>query len=190
MSSALLKAALRKRIGEDITALPDGYIADSDRGLFLQVTSLKEFTDARNIMIYHSVEREPGTLGIAKTALKMGKKVAFPYCYRGGIMKARIVNSLNELKPAMLDIPAPPDSAPVVAPEDHELIIVPALAYDVTGYRIGYGGGYYDRYLSGIPAFTVGLARERLIEKKLPRESHDVSVMCVITENAVLRTFK
>jgi 5-formyltetrahydrofolate cyclo-ligase len=63
-----------------------------------------------------------------------------------------------------------------------ELIIVPALTYDRMGYRLGYGGGYYDRYLLNIPAFTVGMARERLVRDALPRESHDVAMKCLATE--------
>ena len=188
MSSALLKTALREHLGEEIAALPDEYIVGSDRGILKRVISLKEFSEARNIMIYHSVKREPATLEIAETAMDMGKRVAFPYCYRGGVMEARAVDSLSKLVPSILGIPAPTDTAPVVAPEELELVIVPALTYDFKGYRIGYGGGYYDRFLSGVAAFTVGLARESLMERELPREPHDIAVLCVVTENAVLRT--
>jgi len=181
------KIELRGKIRGEIISLPDEYIADSDAGLFLRMISLKEFIDARNIMIYHSVGREPDTLKIAQAAFLAGKTVAFPFCYRGGIMEARIVDSLDSLVPAVLGIPAPADTAPVIGPEALELIIVPALTYDAAGHRLGYGGGYYDRYLSGLTAFTAGLARDRLIRDKLPREQHDIAVKCVITESAVLR---
>ena len=176
------KSELRKQITEEIAALPDEYIAASDNGLLLRVTSLKEYITARNIMIYCSVKREPDTRAIANAALAMGKTIAFPYCFRGGIMRAHVVSSLDELRPAMLGIPAPPDTAPVIKPEDLDLVIVPALTYDKSGYRLGYGGGYYDRYLYGIPAFTVGLARSRLLKDKLPREPHDIAVKCLVTE--------
>jgi len=185
MNNASLKTELRKQIGMEIAALPEDYIADSDWGIFLRVLSLKIFLDARNIMIYHSIKREPDTLEIAKAALFKGKTVAFPYCYKGGIMDARVVDSLDVLKPAMLGIPAPPDTARIIAPEELELIIVPALTYDLTGNRIGYGGGYYDRYLHGIPAMTVGITRERLIRRELPVEQHDIAVKCVVTEDRI-----
>ena len=179
---SLTKSEMRKCLSKKIAALPDDYISDSDEGLLLRTTSLSQFINARNIMVYHSVEREPDTTGIAKAAFAMGKTVSFPYCYRKGIMHARIVKSLTELHPAMLGIPAPPETAPIIRPEELDLVIVPALTYDIAGYRLGYGGGYYDRYLSGTPAFMVGLARERLIMDILPRERHDVAVNCVITE--------
>ena len=187
MSPELLKANLRKQLSGDIAELPDEYITGSDEGLLRLTTMLDEFRSARNIMIYHSVEREPATPEIAKTALAMGKTVAFPYCYRGGIMNARIVGSLDELRPAMLGIPAPQETAPIIAPEELDLIIVPALTYDRAGYRLGYGGGYYDRYLCGVTAFMAGMARSRLITDELPRQPHDIAVDCVITEDAVMR---
>ena len=177
-----IKVELRKKIREKIAALPDDYIAASDNGLLLRVTTLKEFIAARNIMIYCSVEREPATWEIIKAAMSMGKTVALPLCYRGGVMDARAISDLADLRPAMLGIPAPPDTAPVIAPEELDLIIVPALMFDMSGYRLGYGGGYYDRYLSGTGAFTVGLARERLITDTLPREPHDIAVKCLVTE--------
>ena len=171
------------QLEEEIKALPDDYIVESDNSLFLYVTSLSEFIDASAIMLYHSVKREPDTIGIAKAALYMGKSVSFPCCYKDGIMHARVVASLDDLHPAVLGIPAPPDSAALVDPEDLELIIVPAITYDREGYRLGYGGGYYDRYLAQTPAFTIGLARERLVRKELPRESHDIAVKCLVTES-------
>ena len=177
-----LKAELREKINEEIAALPGDYISASDNGLLLRVMLLKEFIAARNIMVYCSVKREPATWGIIEAAMSMGKTVAFPLCYRGGLMDARSVSDLRELRPAMLGIPAPPDTAPVMPPEELDLIIVPALAYDKSGYRLGYGGGYYDRFLCNIRAFTVGVARERLIMEELPREPHDIAVKCLITE--------
>jgi len=184
MDKVSLKIELRRRLHEEVAALPDDYLAYSNEGLYQRAIALKVFADARNIMMFHSVGREADTLKIAKAAFDAGKTVAFPYCFRGGRMQAHAVKSLSELKPAMLGIPAPPDTAPIIAPAELDLIIVPALAYDRTGYRIGYGGGYYDRFLSGIAAYTVGLARERLLLAEMPKEPHDIAVKCVITENA------
>ena len=181
------KAELREQVRKEIAALPDDYISASDDGLLSRVTSMKEFSTSRNIMMYYSVEKEPDTLELAKTALSMGKTLAFPLCYRGGVMQARIVQSLSELHPAMLGIPAPPDTCPLIEPYELELVIVPALAYDRSGYRLGYGGGYYDRYLLETPAYTVGLARARLIKDELPRDPHDIAVKCLVTEFDVTR---
>ena len=182
------KSEMREQLRAAISALPEDYIRKSDEGLLRAVTTRNEFIDARNIMMYCSVEREPDTLGIAEAAMSVGKTVAFPRCYGSGIMKAHIIRSLDELKPSMFNIPAPPATAPVAAPEELDLIIVPALTYDMSGHRLGYGGGYYDRYLNGIVAFTIGLARHRLIADELPRERHDIPVCCMATECILLYT--
>jgi len=182
MDLKLLKTEDRRRALEEIAGLPGDYIAASDRGLFCSFMKLKEYSSARKIMLYYSINKEPDTLEIAKAALLAGKAVAFPLCLGRGVMQARVVSSLSQLEPAVLGIPAPTASAPLIEPEELELIIVPALVYDKLGYRLGYGGGYYDRFLSGIRAFTVGLTRERLIKEKLPVEPHDIKVSCVITE--------
>ena len=180
-----IKSVLREQLKDEIAALPDDYISASDNGLLMLVSSMSEFLSAGNIMLYYSVEREPCTLEIANVALSMGKTVAFPYCYRAGVMCARIVTGHSDLKPAMLGIPAPPETADVIKPEALDMVIVPALTYDRSGYRLGYGGGYYDRYLCGIPAFTIGLARARLMKDELPREPHDIAVKRVVTESEV-----
>jgi 5-formyltetrahydrofolate cyclo-ligase len=179
------KIELRRRVLEETAALSDGYIAQSNAKLLPGVTSLEEFIAAKIIMLYCSVKREPETWHIVQAALSAGKTVAFPYCYRGGIMEARSISHLSELRPAVLGIPAPPDDAPVIAPDELDLIVVPALTYDKAGYRLGYGGGYYDRYLHGIRAVTVGLVRERLIKENLPVEPHDIAVCHVVTEDGV-----
>ena len=181
-----IKSELRLTVQHEITGLSDEYISESDAGLFYHIKSLKEFIAARNIMLYCSVKREPATPEIAKIAFAAGKTVAYPLCYRNGIMQARIVADLSRLKPAMLGIPAPSETDPAIDPEDLDLIIVPALTYDKSGFRLGYGGGYYDRYLAGISAFTVGIARDRLIRDELPGEPHDIAVKCVITESGIL----
>jgi len=179
------KDELRNQIREEIASLPDGYIADSDRGLFLQVTSLEEFIYSRNIFIYHSFGREPDTLEIILAALSVGKTVTIPYCIRKGVMQARVIYDLDDLRPGSLGIPMPLDTSWTIAPGKLDLVIVPALTYDVAGYRLGHGGGHYDRYLADVTAYTIGLARDRLIKEKLPRESHDIAVKCVMTENGI-----
>jgi len=182
MKYKLEKDVLRKRLSEDIALLPVDYLIESNNGIFKRVTELKEFMKARTVMTYYSVKREPDTLKIAKYAMVEGKTVAFPKCYGGGVMEARAVSNFDELKPAVLGIPAPSDNSPVIPHEALDIIIVPALAYDINGYRLGYGGGYYDRYLKGINAFTVGLTRERLMQTGHPVDFHDIAVKCVITE--------
>jgi 5-formyltetrahydrofolate cyclo-ligase len=97
-------------------------------------------------------------------------------------MEARTIKDLSELSESSYHLREPLSSVCVIPPEALDFIIVPALTFDSAGYRLGRGGGYYDRYLLKTNAFTAGIARERLICEAVPREAHDVPVRCVVTE--------
>jgi 5-formyltetrahydrofolate cyclo-ligase len=97
-------------------------------------------------------------------------------------MEARAVTDLSGLERTKYGLMEPLSSTQIVPPEALDFIIVPALTYDRDGYRIGWGGGYYDRYLPRTKGFTCGVARERLLVETVPRETHDMAVACVATE--------
>jgi 5-formyltetrahydrofolate cyclo-ligase len=97
-------------------------------------------------------------------------------------MEARAFRSLDELSESSYHLLEPLSSTHVIPPEALDFIIVPALTFDHEGYRLGRGGGYYDRFLLKTQAFTAGVARERLLRVTLPREAHDIAVRCVVTE--------
>lgn len=176
------KAALRKQVYEKIDNLPEDYIALSDQGIFDNLIKLPEFQKATTIFTYYSMNREPDTRKIVEYALSQNKIVALPVCEKCGVMNARAIKSASELSMTSLQLLEPLASTRVIQPEAFDFIVVPALAYDYNGYRLGYGGGYYDRYLLKTKAFTVGIARELLMYDTLPREKHDIPVHCVITE--------
>ena len=182
----MTKKEFRGILMSRISALDAEYIRSSDRGLFENFVSLEEYERAKTIFAYISCGREPDTVEILNRALADGKTVALPESLPGGIMKARRINSLSELVPGRFGIPAPPEGAEEIAPEDVDLIIVPAVTFDECGRRMGRGGGYYDRYLAASPAFSVGLAREELLTS-VPTEEHDMAVACLVTEKTVRR---
>jgi 5-formyltetrahydrofolate cyclo-ligase len=101
------------------------------------------------------------------------------------------IKSLEELAPGTMGIPEPQkEFLRPVRWTDIEAVMVPALAYDLNGFRLGYGGGYYDRLLSGIsPECTkIGAAFEQQIVSEVPREKHDIKVDLIITEDRVIYT--
>ena len=175
------KKAFRKEVLGKIEALSEEYIASSNEGIYENFISLPEFESAKNIFAYISEKREPDTVRIIEKALELKKTVALPVSYDGGVMVPKVIKSLDELEIGKFGIPAPKESAPVLNDEDIDLIIVPAVTFDKNGYRLGRGGGYYDRFLEKSDAFSVGLGREELI-CDVPLESHDMSVKCLVTE--------
>lgn len=176
------KKALREAVTREIDGLPAEYIASSDAGIFENLSVLPEFVSAKVILFYYSVNREPDTRRAIDLALRMGKTVALPISYRGGVMRAHEILSAGDPGPGLHGIPAPPEDSRLIEKDALDLIVVPALAFDRAGFRLGYGGGYYDRYLPGARAYTVGLARRRLIKDAVLRETHDVPVNRVVTE--------
>lgn len=104
-----------------------------------------------------------------------------------GMMQARAVRSLEELAPAgPYGIPEPPAGAPEVPPQRLALCVLPCLAAAPDGTRLGYGGGYYDRFLPlACNAVKIALCRAVLLEPVLPRECHDVRADFVLTEDAL-----
>ena len=92
------------------------------------------------------------------------------------------------LVPGRFGIPEPPRGAQILLPQPCDLMLVPALAYDRTGRRLGRGGGYYDRFLARVDCCTVGLIRAAFLLDALPAEWNDMPVSAVITEDGVLQT--
>ena len=122
-----------------------------------------------------------------RAALEAGKTLAVPLCMGPGVMQARAVRSLEELAPAgPYGIPEPPAGAPEVPPQRLALCVLPCLAAAPDGTRLGYGGGYYDRFLPlACNAVKIALCRAALLEPVLPRECHDVRADFVLTEDAL-----
>ena len=180
------KKQFRKGVQADIAALPEDYLKMSNEGIREHFLSLPEYEDAGTIFAYISEGREPDTVGILQAALAAGKTVALPISLDDGVMEPRAIRSLDELTEGRFHIPAPPADAPLVKEEDIDLIIVPAVTFNSRGYRLGRGGGYYDRFLARSDAFSVGLGRDRLI-REVPLEDHDQGVACLVTESGVKR---
>ncbi len=178
----LEKKTLRKQIIEQSDALSAEFLAESDKGIFEIITNLPEFKSAGTIFTYYSLGWEPDTVKLLEYALLLGKTVTLPVCFKSGIMEARAISSLSELSESWYHLLEPLSSTRVIPPEALDFIVVPALAFDRDGYRLGRGGGYYDRYLLKTQAFTTGVTRECFFREVLPREAHDVPVRCVVTE--------
>ncbi|NLF26962.1 MAG: 5-formyltetrahydrofolate cyclo-ligase [Clostridiales bacterium] len=182
------KAELRARIAGLRAGWEAGYLAESDRAIERRLLNLPEWRAARTVFSYVGVRDEPSTRGILVSALGGGKRLCVPRCEGRGIMRAREIFSPDELRPAPFGLLEPEESAPTVPAEEIELAIVPCMAADRRGYRLGHGAGYYDRYLANLRCPTICLCRGRALLPALPVEEHDVRVEMVLTEAELLRT--
>lgn len=151
-----------------------------------QVLALPDYQKAKTIFCYCATPQEISMDALLSDALEQGKQVCVPRCERPGIMSARQIRALSELKQGKFDIREPDACAPVVPPAQIDLCIVPCLCADQDGYRLGYGGGYYDRFLAQTSAYTVLICAEsRVLSSPLPREATDIPCDCIVTERQV-----
>lgn len=169
-----------------IRTLSDEYIAISDGGIYENVIALPEYQNAKSVLLYYSTGREPYTRSLIKRSLADGKITALPVSYPHGVMVARRIESL-ELSEDMYGIPAPSEDCPEIKKWDIDLVIVPGVTFARNGYRLGQGGGYYDRYLSDYTGNTVGLVRCETLLDKVPKRKYDLAVKCIVSESGVIR---
>ena len=182
------KQTFRAEISARIAALGSDYIAESDRAILERLLDLPEFIKAPRVFTYLSVGREVDTVGLIEHSRKLGKTLALPISFENGIMRfALLEDPLSELPVGRYGIPSPRESSRELIPEEGDIIIVPALCCDDEGYRLGHGGGYYDRYLAACKAFSVGLCREALMTARLPRDEFDIRLNCLVTEKRIAR---
>lgn len=143
------------------------------------------FTSSHSIFIYVSTPNEVPTYAIIEKALEDGKTVSVPRVSGKGEMHAiPIQSTATDLIPGHFGIMEPKPYLNRISPREMDLILVPGLLFDRKGYRIGYGGGYYDKYLAKVSTDckTIGLAYDQQITNNLPHDSFDKKVMLIITE--------
>lgn len=147
---------------------------------------------SKSIFIYVSVGNEVPTHAVIKNALAGGKTVSVPKIGPGTQMHAVPVRDFEQdLEPGKFGILEPKSYLRPVPETCIDLIIVPGLLFDKSGYRIGYGKGYYDSFLDSVErnsphCRTIGLAFHSQVVQELPRERHDKPVMLIITEKQIL----
>ncbi len=146
------------------------------------------YQNARHIMLYASFRGEVDTWQLMRRSCAEGKKVYLPRTDTSSRTMSAVPvkwdgESFTNLAEGVFGIKEPEGDA--VEAEVLDLICVPALAFDLLGYRVGYGGGYYDRFLAGLSAdaVSVGLGYSSQLVKRLPHEDHDIPLSRVITDS-------
>ncbi|KAB2951854.1 5-formyltetrahydrofolate cyclo-ligase [Heliorestis acidaminivorans] len=147
----------------------------------------RDFQEARTVMAYSSFRQEVMTKALLELAWQEGKRVLIPLCQPSDskIIPCQI-DSFDDLVEGTWGILEPsPEKLNPLSPAEIDLVLVPALAFDLQGHRLGYGAGYYDRFLPQLQekAVKIGLAYELQIIEKLFPEDHDIPVDSIITES-------
>ena len=173
------KAALRKSIRERKRAMTPAEIAEKSRILGEKFRSSEAYKNAAAIYGYLPYNQEVRTVPMLRQALADGKRVAVPKVY-GDEMKFLYITDFDRVAKGYAGIPEPAADGPV-AEDPGALVLMPGLAFDPEGHRIGYGGGFYDRFLAREPGHpTLALCYDFQMLPRLETEEFDIPVDWVI----------
>lgn len=173
------KQALRKEIRQKKRAMTEEQISSASRRLAELFFASASYQQAKTIYGYLPYNQEVRTVPMLEQALRDGKRVAVPKVY-GEEMRFIYLEDLSQVEKGYAGIPEPIADAPVAC-DPTALVLMPGLAFDRQGRRIGYGGGFYDRFLAQEPEHpTLALCYEFQMCDSLPTEEFDVPVDCVL----------
>lgn len=159
-----------------------------DRKIKNKLLNLWAVREAHTVLCYVSTEIEVNTRELITDLLKMGKRVAVPRCESDkGDMDFYYINSLSELSSGSFGVEEPdPQKSIMVGQTEGSVCIVPAFMFDKNGYRLGYGKGYYDRYLSRYNGATIGVCYSENLQQELYHGKYDRAVELVVTDREIL----
>ena len=173
------KSALRREIREKKRAMTEEEIAQKSVLLGEKLANAECYRNAKTLYGYLPYNQEVRTVPMLELALAQGKKVAVPKVF-GEEMRFIYLEDLSQVEKGYAGIPEPVANGPV-ADDSEALVLMPGLAFDPHGHRIGYGGGFYDKFLMSEPNHpTVALCYDFQMLENLETEDHDIPVDLVL----------
>lgn len=158
-----------------------------DTAIYKHLIDSQTFEHAQTVFVYCSTSEEIDTYEIISECIKRGKRICVPRCEeQRGIMTARRIFDVSDLVSGKYGISEPKETAEIIRPHVIDFCIVPCLAADARGYRLGYGGGYYDRFLAETHCPIAVLCAEDRIFDQVPTESFDIPCDLIFTERRIL----
>lgn len=183
------KKRIRKEMKESLALLTKPYYEHYSNKIANTIYKDEDWLSAKVIGITISKEPEVDTYQIILKAWEAGKEVVVPKCNpKAKTLSFRKITEFSQLESVFYGLLEPiVEQTMEVGPEDIDLLFVPGLAYTREGFRLGFGGGYYDRYLTNYKGKTLSLAFHFQIIQQLPVEMHDIPVSKIITNDEVIK---
>lgn len=142
-----------------------------------------EYRKAKAVLVYLALPYEISTSMIIHAALTNNKIVALPVCINDGEMVFRQITDLSGLRPGSYGILEPDESCPEYTPAEGDICVCPSLCCDMRGYRLGYGGGYYDRFLKSFKGVKAALCYSESIIPSIEADEYDVGMDMIHTDS-------
>lgn len=173
--------ALRDSFGEE-------FISKASNSTSNNLQKTEEFKNADIVLLYYPTKNEISPLPLFEICLKMGKTVAFPVCQKeSSTLVFKKVTSLDMLLPSSFGILEPNENCKAITLNENTICITPALLFSKKGHRLGYGKGYYDRFLKDFSGISVGYSYSACVLDSFPHDAHDIPLDMIITESEVLK---
>jgi len=179
------KAALRKHLLEKRDSISFDLMEIHSEKIVSKLMKTKIISEAKSIGCYYSIGSEVQTVDLITRLLDEKKSVSLPVISNSA-MSFRIIEDILKLEKNEFDIPEPKDNA--IIQEKHDVILIPCVGLDNEGNRIGYGQGFYDKYLEGDNAIKIALSYSKQIVKSIPVSDNDIKMDWIITEKDVIKT--
>lgn len=175
------KAALRSLLRAKRRELEPCEVEAASNAVCKKLTELEEFKRAELMLAYMAAKNELDPASAVRDARAQGKRIAFPLCIENGGLRLLVPNDESAFKTGSYGIMEPDEARSTeVFPEQLDLIIAPAVAFNSDCQRLGQGGGYYDRLLKKARCFTVGIGYDFQLIEDLPIEEHDICLNAVL----------
>ena len=181
------KPRLRNHLLEKRDGLSHDFMAIASKQIQRNLKKIEVFRNAEKVACYYSIGSEVRTLDIIQQMISEGRTMALPRVTDNELVFCAVKN-FEELQKGEFGIMEPRKNCPTV--EDFDVILVPAVAMMRTGQRLGYGRGYYDRFLSKHKTPTIALEYSRLVVRNIPKSEGDIPIQWIVTEDEVIKTSK
>ncbi len=183
------KKTLRKYIMEKLSELKLPEYEDQSYQIAQRLYRSDEWISAETVAVTVSKAPEVDTLQIIRMGWEQGKRMVIPKCEpKSKGLDFRELKRFSQLETVYYGLLEPIVNETVsVGGDDIDLVVVPGLAFSDSGFRLGFGGGYYDRFLADYHGYTVSLAFKDQLVNELPVESHDIPVQKIIHSEGVIK---
>lgn len=183
----LEKKELRQAVRRRLAALSPEELVQSDEALFERFLALPQVEAAGTVFAFWGIPgKEPDTAHLIGELVRRGRRVGLPRMLPEHRMEVRQYCPDRPMVQVSFGISEPGEDCPLMDREEISLVLVPAVCYDRRGYRLGFGGGYYDRWLEGFSGVKIGLCRGAVLQNQVPVEAHDARVDLLLTEEECL----
>ena len=185
MSVSIQKAALRKNLLERRDETSADLRDISSRKIHQNLKQIDAYDTSQNIACYFPIGSEVNTQEVMLDILEKGKNLLLPRIAKNDIV-FHVITNIEKLEKGVFDIMEPRDDYKKA--EKIDCILVPTIAISKSGIRLGYGKGYYDRFLSTTKAVKISLTYSKQIIKSIPNDTHDIKMDWIATEDEIIKT--